>query len=101
MDIRNFVFQEWLSELRQLLQDLQGPDGIVRARQPEANRDSNVSWSKIRAVYGPFKDGTTFEDLERKKTVTRMLGQKITIRKKDVGGTIHSHLSPNNMFTKL
>ena len=44
-----------------------------------------VAWSKIRAVYGPFQEGITIEQLKRKRDVTSLLGKSRNIFKMNVG----------------
>ena len=78
------TFQEWNDELRLLLTELTGRDGQVKAYEPDPQSEAGVAWSKIRAVYGVFKDGVTHEQLTRNRAVTHWLGKIKRISEIDV-----------------
>ena len=60
--------------------------GVVKARQPNENYypEAAIAWSKIRAVYGPFPDGTTFNKLAYKSSMIHRLGTTKVINKQKV-----------------
>lgn len=60
--------------------------GVVKAKQPNENYhpEAAIAWSKIRAVYGPFPDGTTFNKLAYKSSMIHRLGTTKVISKQKV-----------------
>lgn len=84
-DIEFLQEQEWTAELKLLLKELTSrKTGLVQTKQPDADSEALVAWSKIRAVYGPFNKHVTLAHLMRQRSVTKWLGRKHHIEQRSV-----------------